>query len=327
MGFLVEVSPRWPHRLQRTNRTTPRAPKAPMYPSAETTISNNTTRTATKTSNDTIFHLPLSPHDCIVLRFPSARQVPIGTRLCLTALSTFQGAPTPSRVDPATPTSLRDLDWLPARLAPSDGSSVLSDWGYFTVRNWGERVVLPHRATRYRESMKLSDDDYAHLLELRTSLRRFERWSERQAHDAGLTPAQHQLLLAIRGHADPSGPTVSDIADYLLVAPSQRRRTHRSSGCSGARRTHARQGRPSARTPDSHQGRSQTSGGVISPSSPRTRKARSAIAGGISRSRKDLNRPPILLTVMGWWAESWHCGSSTLPIGSDICGDDRRPHG
>jgi DNA-binding MarR family transcriptional regulator len=65
--------------------------------------------------------------------------------------------------------------------------------------------------------MKLSDDDYAHLLELRTSLRRFERWSERQAHDAGLTPAQHQLLLAIRGHADPSGPTVSDIADYLLL--------------------------------------------------------------------------------------------------------------
>lgn len=94
---------------------------------------------------------------------------------------------------------------------------MLSDWVYGTVHSWGERVVLPHRATRYRESMKLSDDDYAHLLELRTSLRRFERWSERQAHDAGLTPAQHQLLLAIRGHADPSGPTVSDIADYLLL--------------------------------------------------------------------------------------------------------------
>lgn len=28
---------------------------------------------------------------------------------------------------------------------------------------------------------------------------------------------QHQLLLAIRGHTDPRGPTVGDIADYLLL--------------------------------------------------------------------------------------------------------------
>lgn len=116
MGFLVDVSPRWPHRLQRTNRTTPRAPKAPMYPSAETTISSNTTRTATRTSNDTIFHLPLSPHDCIVLRFPSARQVPI--RYPTTSNSAnFQGPRLRHGSTPATPTSLRDLDWLPARLA------------------------------------------------------------------------------------------------------------------------------------------------------------------------------------------------------------------
>lgn len=32
-----------------------------------------------------------------------------------------------------------------------------------------------------------------------------------------MTPAQHQLLLAIRGHPDPAGPTVGDIADYLVV--------------------------------------------------------------------------------------------------------------
>ncbi len=61
------------------------------------------------------------------------------------------------------------------------------------------------------------DDLYGRLLALRTALRRFQRWSEQQARAAGLTPAQHQLLLAIRGHRDPRGPTVGEVADYLLL--------------------------------------------------------------------------------------------------------------
>ncbi len=65
--------------------------------------------------------------------------------------------------------------------------------------------------------MSLSDEDYARLLALRTGLRRFERWSEQQAQVAGLTPAQHQLLLAIRGHRNPRGPTIGEVADYLLL--------------------------------------------------------------------------------------------------------------
>src|SRR5579875_2019969 len=63
----------------------------------------------------------------------------------------------------------------------------------------------------------LSDEAYTRLLALRTSLRRFIRWSEQQAAAAGLTPAQHQLLLAIRGHPDPRGPTIGEVADYLLL--------------------------------------------------------------------------------------------------------------
>jgi DNA-binding MarR family transcriptional regulator len=62
-----------------------------------------------------------------------------------------------------------------------------------------------------------TDADYRRLLELRTGLRRFLRWSERQAEAAGLTPAQHQLLLAVRGHDDPRGPTVGDVAGHLLL--------------------------------------------------------------------------------------------------------------
>jgi DNA-binding MarR family transcriptional regulator len=66
-------------------------------------------------------------------------------------------------------------------------------------------------------SPKPSDDDYRRLLELRSGLRRFLRWSEDHARAAGLTPAQHQLLLAIRGHADERGPTIGDVAAHLLL--------------------------------------------------------------------------------------------------------------
>lgn len=65
--------------------------------------------------------------------------------------------------------------------------------------------------------MTLSDKVYADLLAMRTRLREFERWSDQQAGAAGLTPAQHQLLLAIRGHHDNGGPTMGEAADYLLL--------------------------------------------------------------------------------------------------------------
>lgn len=59
--------------------------------------------------------------------------------------------------------------------------------------------------------------DYETLLRFRTALRQFLRWSERQARAAGLTPAQHQLLLAVRGHPDPAGPTIGELAEYLVL--------------------------------------------------------------------------------------------------------------
>ena len=65
--------------------------------------------------------------------------------------------------------------------------------------------------------MAPTDEDYAHLLELRTGLRRFLHWSEEEARAHGVTPAQHQLLLAIRGHAGEAAPTVSELAAVLLL--------------------------------------------------------------------------------------------------------------
>lgn len=64
---------------------------------------------------------------------------------------------------------------------------------------------------------KLSDEDYHRLLEFRSSLRQFLRWSELQAAKQGLTPTQHQLLLAIRGNDHHRGPTIRDVAESLLL--------------------------------------------------------------------------------------------------------------
>ena len=63
-----------------------------------------------------------------------------------------------------------------------------------------------------------TEADYRYLLALRTELRRFLRWSEEQAVANGVTPAQHQLMLAIRGHGETTGPpTIGDLAGYLLL--------------------------------------------------------------------------------------------------------------
>jgi DNA-binding MarR family transcriptional regulator len=65
--------------------------------------------------------------------------------------------------------------------------------------------------------VSLSEDQYRTLLELRHGLRLFLRWSADRAREAGLTPSQHQLLLAVRGHPDPDGPTVGDVAGHLVL--------------------------------------------------------------------------------------------------------------
>lgn len=63
---------------------------------------------------------------------------------------------------------------------------------------------------------RLRDEDYRRLLDFRTGLRRFLQWSAEQAEATGVTAAQHQLMLAVRGHRDPRGPTIGDLADYLV---------------------------------------------------------------------------------------------------------------
>ncbi|MGN6792864.1 MAG: MarR family winged helix-turn-helix transcriptional regulator [Streptosporangiaceae bacterium] len=61
--------------------------------------------------------------------------------------------------------------------------------------------------------------DFERLLKFRVALREFQRWSEDQAQAAGLTHVQHQLLVAIKGHAGPELPAVGDLAEYMLLRP------------------------------------------------------------------------------------------------------------
>jgi DNA-binding MarR family transcriptional regulator len=63
----------------------------------------------------------------------------------------------------------------------------------------------------------LLDEDYERLLAFRIELRDFLRWSEQAAHDAELTPSLHQLLLVVRGHSAPHGPTIGQAAEALHI--------------------------------------------------------------------------------------------------------------
>lgn len=64
-------------------------------------------------------------------------------------------------------------------------------------------------------AVRLTDADYERLLGFRDGLRRFLHWSEQQAKAAGLTGAQYQLLLAVRGHR--GDPSVREVAEHLLL--------------------------------------------------------------------------------------------------------------
>lgn len=71
-------------------------------------------------------------------------------------------------------------------------------------------------AARDANAPRWERSDYTALLTLRTELRRFLQWSAQQARSVELTPAIHQLLLAVAGHPDPAGATITDVAGYLL---------------------------------------------------------------------------------------------------------------
>ena len=68
------------------------------------------------------------------------------------------------------------------------------------------------------KSVALTDADYAALADFRYALRQFLAFSERRAIECGLTPQQHQALLAIRG-ASQSSVSIGYVAERLALKP------------------------------------------------------------------------------------------------------------
>lgn len=68
-----------------------------------------------------------------------------------------------------------------------------------------------------KKPIRLAARDYRALAEFRQALRQFLAFSEEAAGKAGLTPAQHQALLAIKGMPGPEQISVGDLAQWLGV--------------------------------------------------------------------------------------------------------------
>ena len=59
------------------------------------------------------------------------------------------------------------------------------------------------------DDRQLSAHDYQALAGFRHALRVFLRFSEEAARSAEVTPAQHQLMLAIKGWPEATPPTIA----------------------------------------------------------------------------------------------------------------------
>ncbi len=63
----------------------------------------------------------------------------------------------------------------------------------------------------------VTKEHYETLAEFRYALRKFLRFSEKAAHAAGLTPQQHQAMLAIKGFPGRDRVNVGELAERLQI--------------------------------------------------------------------------------------------------------------
>ncbi len=65
--------------------------------------------------------------------------------------------------------------------------------------------------------MRLSQENFKAMAELRYQIRCFLRFSENAAREAGIEPQQHQLLLAVRGLPNNVKPTIGVLAERMQL--------------------------------------------------------------------------------------------------------------
>jgi DNA-binding CsgD family transcriptional regulator len=73
-------------------------------------------------------------------------------------------------------------------------------------------------AASRKSSPPLTKTEYELLAAFRYHLRQFLRFSEEAAQTAGLTPRQHQALLAIKGFPKRESVTIGELAEQLQIA-------------------------------------------------------------------------------------------------------------
>jgi DNA-binding MarR family transcriptional regulator len=82
------------------------------------------------------------------------------------------------------------------------------------VRRQQRKAVVGKRPGKRAASRTV---DYGTLAEFRYQLRKFLAFSEAAAQQSGLTPQQHQALLAIKGFSNSEPISVGDLARFLLI--------------------------------------------------------------------------------------------------------------
>lgn len=65
--------------------------------------------------------------------------------------------------------------------------------------------------------IQLTKQDYESLAAFRAAIRRFSRFSEEGARGVGVTPQQHQAMLAIMGQPGRHWASIAEIADFLQL--------------------------------------------------------------------------------------------------------------
>src|SRR5215831_21049454 len=64
---------------------------------------------------------------------------------------------------------------------------------------------------------RLTQSDYQALAEFRYQIRRFQRFSEAAARNAGIEPQHHQIMLAIRGKPAREEASIGYLAERLQI--------------------------------------------------------------------------------------------------------------
>ncbi len=97
-------------------------------------------------------------------------------------------------------------------------------------RSWAAKDVFVDRKTPANDqnanggtttasegAAPISKSEFEAIADFRYAIRRFLRFSEQAAREEGITPQQHQLLLAVKGFPGRESATVTELADRLQM--------------------------------------------------------------------------------------------------------------